>query len=434
MKYMKKLNCMLLITVILVSCIYTNKNHNSNRNSNENSNKSENNNNNNNDIEELMYAESNTERADTELNKFFEKESNKYDQIDNYVNDSLHKKHSNKQKKHRNELNLLETSKAKAKGKSKGKSKGKKAKGKSKGKKTKKAKKYPNAKLLSLHNPYYPKKTGVILSNTSASYCKFKKGFLHLVKNASKLGPAPLTIKTVPVYVNLNMYTLSLQMGLSLRTQFDTIKVRNILKVTKKFRNANCFEIIEDKVIEKTLAKSPIVLCAGNPKILFDWVKALQEFKDCLYNTSSKNDGSRTLMDFNRINTLIKVAHPPAGKKPKAYNPLYYNAGPPVAKKKKSTAKAEYIMKKQLAGIVGLLERGQINKQKLTRKMNTKLRNAKKIEYDIRSKQNMINKILNKRQRKEKQMEIKIRNKVHKKRELQLLKAVKSRIRQYKVY
>ena len=47
---------------------------------------------------------------------------------------------------------------------------------------------YPQAKLFSQYNPYYPKKKSIIEENTSASYCKFKRGFLHLVKNSSKLG------------------------------------------------------------------------------------------------------------------------------------------------------------------------------------------------------------------------------------------------------
>ena len=219
-------------------------------------------------------------------------------------------------------------------------------------------------------------------------------------------------------------------MGLSQRTLFSTVKTKNILKVTKKFKNANCFEVVEDEVSEKSLTQSPIVLCAATNKNMMGWVKALEEFKTCMYN--NKYDGSRTLMDFNRINTLIKTPKAPTAAKKKAFNPLYYQNGATV-KKSKKVAKVEYVMKRQLAKIVGLMERGQMNKQRLTRKMNTKLKSAKKIEYDIRSKQNMINKILDKRQHKEKEMVTKIRAKVHKKREMQLLKAVKSRIKQYKV-
>lgn len=404
MKLLTKLNCLLLILVILVSCVYTNKNSNKN------------NNNNNNDIEDLMYADSSTDNSDSELNKFLEKNgSNKIEKLSRT-----------------SEINMLETGKGKKKASKKNTKKGKKSSKKSKPKKT-----FPPAKLISQFNPYYPKKKTSILSNTSADYCKFKKGFLHLVKNSSKLGATPLSIRTVPVYVSLTMFTFNIQMGLSFKTLFSTTKVLNILKITKKFKNANCFEIVEDEVSEKTLTKSPIVLCAENSKIMMEWVKALQEFKDCLYNVNSKNDGSRTLMDFNRINTLIKA--PKSPKSPKspakiAFNPLYYqNGGTVNGARKKNNAKVEYVMKRQLAKIVGLLEKGTINKERLTRKMNNKLKSAKKIEYDIRTKQNMINQIISKREMKDKEKENKIRTQVHKKREIQLLKAVKSRIKQYKV-
>jgi len=79
---------------------------------------------------------------------------------------------------------------------------------------------------------------------------------LYLVKNPNKLGQIPLTIKTIPVYINLTINSLSIQMGPSLKTVFNNIKVKNILRVTKKFKNAFCFEIVEDKIIEKTFAKN----------------------------------------------------------------------------------------------------------------------------------------------------------------------------------
>ena len=46
----------------------------------------------------------------------------------------------------------------------------------------------------------------------------------------------------------------------------------------------------------------------------------------------------------------------------------------------------------------------------------------------------MIDKIMDKRQNKEKQLGYKLRSHIQKKREVQLLKAVKSRIGQYKVF
>merc|ERR1712032_439757 len=118
---------------------------------------------------------------------------------------------------------------------------------------------------------------------------------------------------------------------------------------------------------------------------------------------------------------------PPIVKKKKEFDPMYYQNVPVVKKKK-----PEYVMKKQLAGIVGLLEKGTINNNTKKRKMKEKLKKAKRIEYDIRSKKDMINKIMDKRQNRENQLGYKLRSKIQKKREVQLLRAVKSRIGQYK--
>merc|ERR1711957_24657 len=296
----------------------------------------------------------------------------------------------------------------------------KNSKGKKNSKKSKPKKTYPPTKLISQFNPYYPKKKAMIIRNTSASYCKFKRGFLYLVKNSKKLGTTPLQIHVVPVYVSLSMFAFKIQMGLSGKTLFSTVKTKNILKITKKFKNANCFEVVEDEVSETSLTQSPVVLCAASSKNMMGWVKALQEFKDCLYN--NKYDGSRTLLDFNRINTLIKAPKAKVAAK-KVFNPLYYQNSP--IKKKKVVKKVEYVMKRQLAKIVGLMERGRMNKQRLTRKMNTKLKSAKKIEYDIRSKQNLITKIMDKRQSKEKNIVNKIRVKVHKKKKKKKKKRIK---------
>merc|ERR1712032_1309371 len=230
-------------------------------------------------------------------------------------------------------------------------------------------------------------------------------------------------IKTIPVYISLTMNYLKVQMGLNLKTVFDTIHVKNILRIQKKFKNAYCFEIVEDKVIEKTLTKSPVVLCASTSKSLMNWVKILQEFKDCLYNMRHSY-GERTLMDFHRVNRLIK---PPIAKKKKEFDPYYYQNSPAVKKKK-----PEYVMKKQLAKIVGLLEKGKINNGNKKRKMKDKLKKAKRIEYDIRIKKDAINKIMDRRSTRERDNADKYRNHIQKKREVQLLRAVKSRINQYK--
>ena len=88
MKLLLKLNCLLLVLVIFVSCVYANENKNSN----------------NNDIEDLMYADSSTDRTDSELNKFYEIEKDKYKDIDDFMGKADGKKSTTE------DVNMIETS------------------------------------------------------------------------------------------------------------------------------------------------------------------------------------------------------------------------------------------------------------------------------------------------------------------------------------
>jgi hypothetical protein len=374
--------------VIFVSCVYANEFSNSNSKYT-NSNKYKNRNKN--DIEKKMYSDDESnDSEDSKIRKIYK------------LKDRQHKD------EHINEINMIEKTKPNSK-------------------------KVIQAQLIPQKNPFYPKSKSLIALNTNASYCKYRRGFLQLVKNPEKLGPNPFAIKTVPVYVDLNQSFLYLRMGLSPRTLFSQTRVEKILRIAEKFKNANCFEIVKDDIDEKTLAKSPFTLCADNKIIMMQWVRAIQEFKECSYNVDSKNDGSETLMDFKRINTLAKLSplNSSLSRDKEQLKPLFYKTLP--VKNKSKSKQVEVTMKNQLEKIVELLEEGSQNKQRLTRKIDTKLKSAEKIEEDIRMKKNIINGIISKRESIEQEKENKIRTDVHKKREMQLLKAVRSRIQQYKV-
>jgi hypothetical protein len=458
MKNFSKLNSILIIIMILFSYIYSSKNKSKSKNLNKFTSQNKN------DSEDLLNSDSKSEKED-DLYKFFNKETERERETNTDIEKETKKnnnfnvknniKRSNKYIKknkrqnqiknlYKNEMNMLETS---------FKKKNKRAlKAKKNYPQAKLNKNYPKAKLFSQYNPYYPVKKSIIAENTRESYCKYKTGFLHLVKHPKNLGPFPLSLRTIPIYVSLTMDNFKLQMGPESKTLFNIVKIENVLRITKIFSNANCFEIVEDNVLENTLAKIPITLCAGNYNIMFSWVKAIQQFKNCIYNTKSSlnNDQDETVLDFHNINTILKTKNPRpkySNSKSNALDQLIYssqNSGSSIKNKSRyrniieetvNIAKdsSEHVMEKELGNIVNLLEKGDVNKKMIERKMDTKLKSAGKIEYDIRKKKHMIENILEKREKAEKDKENQIRNEVHKKREIQLLKAVKSRIRQYKV-
>jgi hypothetical protein len=414
-----KLNSLLIIIMLLFSAIYAFSSEEQNK-----------------EMEQLMKKANSDDFSDqSELNRFYMKEKNKHKEIENLNYGNKINSESNSDSDTGNtDIQLLETNseiKTNSHNTKKNKQKSKNQP-KSKNNNRKNKKNFPTAKLINQFNPWFPKKKWIITSNTGEKYCKYKNGFLHLAKNANKLGETPLSIKTVPVFVSLNMISLNVQMGVSLRTLFSRIKVENILKITKKFKNANCFEVIEDNIIEESFAKTPIVLCASNSKSLADWVKALQQFKDCIYNIDSGKDGnkSETLIDFNRVNKLLKT---PKGKIKVGGvdDALFYDKS--VVTPRRDGGIVETVMKTELGKIVGLLEEGKINEQQKRRTMDEKLNKASKIETDIRRKKAMIDKIMDTRLAREKDNEDKLKADEGKKRELQLLKAVRARIAEYKV-
>jgi hypothetical protein len=379
------------------------------------------------EMQKLMkQANSNDFDNDSDLDKFYLNENNKFKNNDKISLEGI-RKNKNKQEidTGNNEIQLLEM-KSNIKANSKNTNRHKKTKDQ---KNTKKENKnYPTAKLINQYNPWLPKKREIINANTEEKYCTYKHGFLYLVKDPKKLGDAPLSIHTVPVFVSLTMESLNVQMGVELKTLFALVKTVNILKITKKFKNANCFEILEDDIVEESLSKNPIVLCASNSKSLANWVRALQQFKDCIYNTDSKMTETETLIDFNRVNQLLKT---PKGKVTKFDEGLFYDKAPlPIVRKE---TRIETVMKTELEKIVGLLERGRINEMNKKRTMDAKLKGAENIEKDIRNKKAMIDKILDTRANKDKENDEKLKADEEKKRELQLLKAVRARISQYKV-
>jgi len=422
MKLLWKLNCLLIILVIIISLVYTTKHKNTVKSLEKNRNYSK---------------EKATSKLDFE--NFERAEVSKYDDIDNFLdnsntkklNDSLDdlntynsfvEKNSVEQKKPKEQENLAK--KFYNKNKNLKISNGKN--------KNKVIKKIQTAKFNLEKNSHFPKTEAEIKENTKYSKCNLKSGFLYLVKNSDKLGKNPLFINAIPIYVEMNMNGISFQMGVMQKSSFNQVSLVNILKITQKFSNSFCFEIIENEVIQKSLAKIPVTLCAKDYQTMISWVSAIQQFKNCLNKFSDKysNQENKTLIDFEKINKLLKDSHSKDGKVPKEIKKMYYQKSSPYIKSQ-ARSETEQIISKQLKGIVNTLEEGSIMKNRMRRTMGSKLKKAENMAKDLRMKQVLINRILERRLYNEKEDEIK--NKEHKQREVQLLRAVQQRIRQYKV-
>ena len=81
-----------------------------------------------------------------------------------------------------------------------------------------------------------------------------------------------------------------------------------LITTSKKFSNSFCFEIVENEIFQKTLAKIPVTLCAKDYSTMVSWVSAIQQFKNCLNRISDKNSQqeNKTLIDFDDLNGYVK--------------------------------------------------------------------------------------------------------------------------------
>ncbi len=288
--------------------------------------------------------------------------------------------------------------------------------------------KIPPPKYVILKNPHIPKNIKKLKEGETNNKCHEKTGYIYLANNIFSPKNLPLQIKVVPIFVILTRSTISLMMGPEEKSMFNEIKLENIQKITQRYSNSFCFDIVENNVIEKTLAKGPISLCAKNKKNMEDWIIALQEFKECNINVvSMDNMQNKVLVDFEKVNELLK---PRSNiKNTNEFDPLYYDGGSSNNRPKEDESEISKVLK----NIVTTIEGANINERKISRTMSSKILKAEKFAFDVKRKTDLLDNMIQKRQMREKDKEAKLIQYENKARELRLLKAVLGRIKQYKV-
>jgi len=261
--------------------------------------------------------------------------------------------------------------------------------------------------------------------------CNEKKGYLYLSRNVFPSLNKPLLIKVVTVYAYLTKGAFTLAMGPEEKSLFYSINLGNILKITQRYSNSYCFDMIENSVYQKSLTKGPVTLCSKTQKQMEEWINAIQEFKECNISVyTDPKSQNKVLVDFEKVNQLLKNRE--KNDKNTETKKLYYKKESPYIPNPKRIERENKISK-TLNQIIQTIESGNIAQNQVRRRMVSKVKRAEQFAYDIRRKQELINSMMQKRLMKEKDREAKLISIEHRARELQLLKAVQQRIRQYKV-
>jgi len=308
----------------------------------------------------------------------------------------------------------------------------------------KKVLKKKNSKLIVIAKKAIPaKKIKIVLQNNpqmienkeklnkyiTFSKCQHKTGVLSLVKDTVPNAIDPSALLVTPIFVALNKNNLSFFLSTKSISLFNIIKLDNILRITQRFSNSFCFDIIENDVKNLALLTGPVTLCASNILELKQWIDAIEEFKECQVNINPMLNNKRVIADFQKINTLLTDK---MNKQAPNTKKLYYDNVKAYKPSEKRIAN-EIKISNQLKNIINVIKLGNFAQNSMRRRMINKLKTAEQFAIDIRTKQQMVQDIIRKRLEEEKESETKLITIEHKAKEYRLLKAVEERIKKMKV-
>jgi len=254
--------------------------------------------------------------------------------------------------------------------------------------------------------------------------CNKRTGLVYLLKNSEKL---PHELDLLPVYGNLNLDKFKFSLNEQEKSVFFSINLIDILRISQKeiLKNQNCFNILLNHVDSQTLLKGPITLCFKSNYTMDSWMKTILEFKQCLYDISNGPKENKVLVDFGKVNKLLKDKNDAANVNGKD---LYYDNTNKAIVKNDATSQKENQIKNIMHKIVQTITTGNIQTNLIKRKMANRLKRTKKAAEELQKKEELVRDIVNKRLEKEQEKKNEMVNVEHKNKEIQLLKAVKDRI------
>ncbi len=257
--------------------------------------------------------------------------------------------------------------------------------------------------------------------------CKIKSGYLKIVRNPLVL---PQELQLYKIFVSLNLNSINLYLDTSgARTLFNSIKLNRIIRLAqqKSLIKHNCFDFVVHDVLhqKQSLDKGQVTLCARNQIEMRSWVNAIGEFKECLVDKNNDIKDNKILVDYNKVNELLKLK----SSRYEGEKSLYYDNTNKAIRKSPSNIKKDNDIGKAMGNIFDTIKKGSFMRNKLQREMRSKLDEAKRYAKEMSDRQDIIRKILKKRQDQEKAKEKDLLKEEGKNKQMQLLKAVQKKIK-----
>ena len=248
--------------------------------------------------------------------------------------------------------------------------------------------------------------------------CSEKTGFLYLLDSEPKKGKT--VMKTTKMYVSLNPNTMSLFTSFDHRDIKDSIKTKMILRITQKYKGTFCFDV-QQQVGTEYLPIKVITLCVKSMKEMNEWINAIVEFKKC--------DISETVTEEKNKTDKAIINHTEYART-ELDQLKYFNSKPFRPNKLGQMHKS--VIKSSLKGLLKTYKSGKIAGFRARRVFRGRLAHQIHSNMEDESKEYTIQKIIEMRQVKERENQIKFIRLEHKHKELSLINDAQRRIKELK--
>jgi len=226
--------------------------------------------------------------------------------------------------------------------------------------------------------------TNLIKNNSTYVKCLKKTGGLQFVYKHPKKGQTK--IKATPVFASLNKNTFSFFKGIYTEL-FESIKLDSIQRITQHYTGTFCFNIIVAHVTKVELNIDPVTVCATSKVEMNNWINSVLEFKHCKINRINQRP-AKVIVDFEKVNKamIIQRKNPLVG--------LYYNQTNQSMFEAKQNMKKSKKINNTVHSIIKSIKEGRILHKRMKRKLEKKLKTAKKITENVLKKRQRIKEIL----------------------------------------
>ena len=284
--------------------------------------------------------------------------------------------------------------------------------------------------------------------------CDTKTGVINqIVKKDSK--KRELTLQ--PVYYQLNAQSFNLYDTMGNKAQLiSVLNIDKVVRLLEIYPGTHCITFVVRMENKKEI--EALTVCADNVKEMNNFSQSITEFKECDIHVMSSEVNEQVLMDFSRVNQLLKPIEktvPPTLKKIIAAIPgakasprlpkvagqeqkdlldgMYYDNSQKTIRKKPQAVLRTQQMKKHVKSIITEIQMGNLAQKKLQREYQGKIAQAEKVAKEVEHQKEIVREILQKRSEKEQERKVVMQQKKDRNKEMQLMKAVKMQIHKIKV-